>query len=91
MYNKDVMDYINSLPPDEQFNPNKDDGTFLMHYNDWKDQFSTLFLNVDFPEDWTGVRFKSAWTKSNSGGLPNKFQKDVLERYAKNPQFLVTP
>ena len=46
----------------------------MMHYNDWKDQFSTLFLNIDFPEDWTGVRFKSAWTKSNSGGLPNKHE-----------------
>lgn len=90
-YNKDIMDYIASLPPDEQFNPNKDDGTFFMHFDDWKDQFSTLFLNVDFPEDWTGVRFKSAWTKSNSGGLPSKFQKEHLDRYAKNPQFLVTP
>lgn len=84
-YNKDIMDYIASLPPDEQFNPNKDDGTFFMHFDDWKDQFSTLFLNVDFPEDWTGVRFKSAWTKSNSGGLPSKFQKEHLDRYAKNP------
>ena len=25
------------------------------------------------------------------GGLPNKMQKDVLERYAKNPQFLIKP
>jgi hypothetical protein len=63
----------------------------MMHYDDWKDQFSTLFLNVDFPEDWTGVRFKSAWTKSNSGGLPFKHEKELLERYAKNPQFMVTP
>lgn len=62
-----------------------------MHYNEWKDQFSTLFLNLDFPEDWTGVRFKSAWTKSNSAGLPTKFEKEHLERYAKNPQFILTP
>lgn len=37
MYNEDILDYIASLPPDEQFSPSKDDGTFLMHYNDWKD------------------------------------------------------
>lgn len=42
-----------------------------MEYSEWKDIFSTLFLNVDFPDKWTGVRFKSAWTKNNSGGLPN--------------------
>lgn len=68
-----------------------DDGTFIMHYDDWTDNFSTLFLNNDFPEDWTGVRFKTAWTSSNSGGLPCKYIKEELERYAKNPQFLVKP
>lgn len=60
-----------------------------MHYNDWKDNFSTLFLNIDFPEDWTGVRFRSEWTTQNSGGLPNSYTKDVLERYAHNPQFMI--
>ncbi len=60
-----------------------------MSYEDWRDNFSTLFLNNDFPEDWTGVRFKSAWTKSNSGGIPRAYTKDLLEQYAKNPQFLI--
>ena len=63
----------------------KEDGIFFMHYSDWKEIFSTMFLNIDFPEDWTGVRFKSAWTKANSGGLPNTYTRDALERYAKNP------
>ena len=73
-----------------------------MAYNDWRDNFSTLFLNVDFPDNWTGVRFKSKWTKSNSGGLPNKYDDDEKlvgdiqhltprEIYAKNPQFFVKP
>jgi hypothetical protein len=90
-YKKDILTYIASLPPDERFNPEANDGTFLMHYDDWKDNFSSLFLNIDFPEDWTGVRFKSAWTKSNSGGLPRAHEKALLEKYAKNPQFLVSP
>jgi hypothetical protein len=85
MYKEDIDAYINSLPPDEKFDPEANDGTFLMHYDDWKDNFSTLFLNIDFPEDWTGVRFKSAWTKSNSGGLPHSHENEFLERYAKNP------
>ena len=62
-----------------------------MEYSEWKDIFSTLFLNVDFPDEWTGVRFKSAWTKQNSGGLPNKMAPEVLRRYAKNPQFYIRP
>jgi len=73
------------LPPDEQFTLGDDDGTFLMHFRQWRDNFSTLFINNDFPEDWTGVRFKSAWTPSASGGLPTTYTKDALERYAHNP------
>ena len=60
-----------------------------MNFEDWRDNFSTLFLNNDFPEDWTGVRFKSAWTPSNSGGIPKSYTPELRERYAKNPQFLV--
>jgi hypothetical protein len=63
--------YIKGLAPDEQFTLGENDGTFLMHYSDWKENFSTLFLNLDFPEDWTGVRFNAGWTSENSGGLPN--------------------
>jgi len=90
-YKRVIERYIHSLPPDEQFDLDADDGTFLMHYDDWKDHMSTLFLNCDFPEDWTGVRFQSKWTKSNSGGLPNVNQQDIKERYATNPQFMIRP
>lgn len=84
-----IQQYINELPPDEQFRMDDDDGTFFMEYEDWKDNFSTLFLNNDFPEDWTGVRFKSAWTVSNSGGIPKAYTPQLRENYAKNPQFLI--
>jgi len=90
-YEKDLLQYIHSLPPDEQFPLEADDGTFFMEYSEWKDIFSTLFLNVDFPDEWTGVRFKSAWTASNSGGLPTSMKSEIRERYAKNPQFFIKP
>ena len=80
-----IVSYINTLPPDEFFDLDADDGTFIMSYEDWRENFSTLFLNIDFPEDWTGVRFKSAWTVNNSGGLPTKYERDHLEKYAHNP------
>jgi hypothetical protein len=83
-YRKLLLDYIKTLPPDEQFDLDADDGTFLIHYDDWKGNFSTLFLNNDFPEDWTGVRFKSQWD-ANCGGLPTKYERSLLEKYAKNP------
>lgn len=91
MHRADVERYISNLPPDEQFELDADDGTFLMSYEDWKDHFSTLFLNNDFPEDWTGVRFKSSWTVQNSGGLPQHYEAVHLQRYARNPQFLIQP
>ena len=86
-----IQRYVDSLPPDEQFPLEADDGTFLMHYDDWKESFCALYLNVDFPEDWSAVRFRSWWTKSNCMGLPNKYEKEQLERYAGNPQFFVRP
>ena len=74
-----IQKYIDELPPDEQFVIDSDDGTFFMSYQDWSENFSTLFLNNDFPEDWTGVRFKAAWTKSNSGGIPKSYTNEALE------------
>lgn len=84
-YKKHIQEYINTLPPEEQFDMDADDGIFFIHYDDWKDNFTALYVNIDFPEDWTGVRFKSKWTKSNAGGLPKKYEQSHLERYAKNP------
>ena len=62
-----------------------DDGTFFIGYEDWRDNFDTLFLNNDFPAFWSGVRFQSQWTLANSGGLPSTYKKEKLERYGKNP------
>lgn len=47
---------------------------FLMNYDDFKNQFDTLFININFPDSWTGIRFKSKWTHSNSGGLPTEYE-----------------
>ena len=89
-YESVIKAYISSLPPDEQFEVNADDGTFFMHYDDWIDSMSTLFINIDFPDAWCGVRFSSRWTAINSGGLPNFDNQDLKERFAKNPQFTVS-
>ena len=91
MYRAEIEDYINTLPHEERFNIEDDDGTFLIHYMDWAENFTNLFINIDFPEDWTGVRFFSAWTKSNSGGIPHKAKQELFDQYGRNPQFLMKP
>ena len=80
-YKSQLQDYVNSLPPDEQFDVDQpvNDGSFFIDYNDWKDIFSTLFINLDFPDKWTGVRFDSQWTECNSGGLPVTNTRDAKE------------
>jgi hypothetical protein len=100
-YKSTILRYIEKLDKDERFNPfnevhfgiqpGADDGIFFMSYEDWRDNFSTVFINIDFPDAWTGVRFKAAWTKANSMGLPKNSSKKSLEDYARNPQFLVKP
>lgn len=92
-YKKVLQEFMNGLPPDEQVNLDQpaDDGSFFMDYNDWKDIFSTLFINLDFPEKWSGVRFDSQWTECNSPGLPVTNTDDAKRKYAENPQFKIIP
>ena len=83
-----VMTEVNKLGADEKFNPNdSNDGTFLMCYSDWRSLYNNLFTCVDFPDNWSGVRFKSKWTIQNSGGVPNGPSTKQSKKWAKNPQF----
>lgn len=81
-YEPVLLEYIQKLPPDEQFPLESDDGTFFMEYTEWASIFNVLFMNIDFPDRWTGVRFRSQWTKQNSGGLPTKMSEEIKTRYA---------
>ena len=62
-YHDNIKAYIETLDEDEEFEMDSEtDGIFFMLYEDFKDIFSCVFINIDFPEKWTGVRFKSKWT-----------------------------
>ncbi|CAG9315691.1 unnamed protein product [Blepharisma stoltei] len=74
----------------EPYDPeNSDDGTFLMNFKSWRTIYDNLYACVDFPDEWWGVRFRGAWTRENSGGVPTTPNKAHAERWAKNPQFFM--
>jgi hypothetical protein len=56
-----------------------------MCYSDWRTIFNHVFVCVDFPDSWNGVRFKYEWKLSNSGGTPSPMTEDNMKKWAKNP------
>jgi calpain len=70
-YGSDLSSEVNKLGADERFDiHDRNDGTFLMEMRDWGEIYHNLYACVDFPDNWFGVRFNSAWTAANSGGVP---------------------
>ena len=81
---------IQKLGSDEQFdllNPN--DGCFLMSFKDWRNLYSNIYTCVDFPDNWSGVRFQGEWTKTSSGGVPQTINKADWASWGANPQYVV--
>lgn len=81
--------YVNELDEDERFELGANDGTFLINFENFRDIYNKLFACIDFPDHWWCVRFTSAWTAKNSGGLPLKRTQEAMERFADNPQYLL--
>lgn len=81
---------INRLEEEERFDPeNSEDGSFLMCFKDWRTLYNNLYACVDFTDEWSGIRFKDAWTLATSGGVPNKQDKAMGESWGRNPQFIM--
>lgn len=81
---------IEKLGNDEKFDPsNPNDGCFLMSFKDWRNLFSNLYSCVDFPDRWSGVRFKGEWTQSTAGGVPKSVNIKDAKDWAANPQYLI--
>jgi Ca2+-binding EF-hand superfamily protein len=81
---------INRLEEEERFDPeNSEDGSFLMCFKDWRSLYNNLYACVDFTDEWSGIRFKDAWTQATSGGVPTKPDQTMAVRWGKNPQFIV--
>lgn len=59
---RSLEDYIKQMDDEEEFSLDADDGIFLIPYQNFIEFFTNLYINIDFPEEWSGVRFSSAWT-----------------------------
>ena len=62
----------NVCDEEEAIEINRADGTFFMSYEDWLKYFTHLFVGIDFPDEWSGVRVAGEWTDESSGGNDTK-------------------
>jgi hypothetical protein len=69
-YKEELQAYVNSLESDEQFEIGAEDGTFFIDYENWSTIYNKLYVTIDFPESWSGMRFTHKWNEKNAGGLP---------------------
>jgi hypothetical protein len=44
-----------------------------------------MYVCVDFPENWSGIRYFSEWDENTSGGIPTPMNEENRVRWAKNP------
>mmetsp|Transcript_40670 Transcript_40670/g.36111 ORF Transcript_40670/g.36111 Transcript_40670/m.36111 type:complete len:82 (-) Transcript_40670:10-255(-) len=60
-----------------------------MCYKDWRNTYHNLFCCINFPEEWSGIRFVDEWTDNNSGGTPLRASQEAFQKWASNPQYSV--
>lgn len=71
----------------EIYDPDKQDGTFLMCFKDWRNIYTNLFVCIDFPDEWSGIRVKGQWT-SKSYGIVKNTQKSMKLFAEQNNQYV---
>lgn len=60
-----------------------------MEYSDWADVYNKLYVTIDFPPKWTGIRFEDEWDNKCAGGLPMPMNDKNMKSWATNPQYLI--
>lgn len=72
----------------EKIDLEKEDGTFLMSFNDFRKIFSKIYICIDFPPDVLSIRFSNdRWDSRSSGGVPVNNSPKEMEDWSKNPQY----
>lgn len=47
------------------FNPDEDDGVFIMKYKDWINYYNSIGMVIKFPDEWRGWRVRGEWDGSD--------------------------
>ena len=51
--------------------------------------FTNVYVCIDFPDSFIGIRFYDAWTHRESGGLPINNTEKERKAFSKNPQYYI--
>ena len=82
MYDKEISSVF-SISEAERTEINKMDGTFFMRYEDWYENFTHIFIAVDFPGEWEGKREMGDWDPELGGNR-------TVKTWPSNPKFKLT-
>jgi hypothetical protein len=58
---------------------NEDDGMFWMDFNDFYDEYDTVYVcrNLSQKKGWTAISVADRWEGKYAGGLPNSRNRDA--------------
>ena len=65
-------------------------GYFIMGFSDFRKIFDKIFICVDLPSNFLGLRYYDSWTINESGGIPTSNTSEEFENFAKNPQYYIS-
>lgn len=68
---------------------NADDGTFLMSFADYITYWNRMSICYNFPVEYTGIRYDTAWDSTNAGGTPVNGTPEQIKGWLTNQQFSV--
>lgn len=67
----------------------KEDGVFLMSFDDWYNYYTNLFVAIDCSE-WNGVYGTDSWSKEISGFTSASAEKSLRQKVSeKNHMYLI--
>ena len=81
-YDKEIS-AVFSINEAEKTEINKMDGTFFMRYEDWFENFTHIFIAVDFPDNWDRLRANGQWDPALGGNRK-------VKTWPSNPKFKLT-